>query len=363
MKKLFLALLVITAMLPITAMNSSSIALPAQENIEEIVKVMGLSPLRNWNYLLTSPIIAAMGVEIPKGCLITGPQGTGKTAYARECAPLGIPFFACSGSDFVNTYVGTTGEAGIRMLFKAAREAATSNPDNRAIIFIDEIDSIEDNRESLHALLTEMDRYEAVAKIFVLATTNRVEALDPALLRAGRFQCHCLAQNHPKICSFAMQGKESNVRSILSQPEIDINEASTHNWHALHFAAYYGHGPIVKLLLSYPNIVSHPLTKSGLTPYKLAELCASEMIRAGKICDKDPRAVVQLLDQFNRCRMATFLSFRALERQLQVILPPDILRILVNSYRFADIPIEREDHDSTTSHIRSNTYWESCKLF
>ena len=138
-----------------------------------------------------------MNVPMPKGYLLHGPSGTGKTALARALAgEAGIPFIAKRGSDFVNTYVGT-GPAAIRKLFQSAREAAAGSLSGKAIIFIDEIDTIggkrdargshQSERETLNALLTEMDGFDDQNNIFVLAATNRPESLDTALVREGRF--------------------------------------------------------------------------------------------------------------------------------------------------------------------------------
>jgi cell division protease FtsH len=135
----------------------------------------------------------AAGARIPRGFLLIGPPGTGKTLLARAVAgEAGVPFFALSGSDFVETFVGV-GAARVRRLFDEARRT------ERAIIFIDELDAIgrarasgtqpgaNDEREStLNQLLVEMDGFRR-SNIIVLAATNRPDVLDPALLRPGRF--------------------------------------------------------------------------------------------------------------------------------------------------------------------------------
>lgn len=131
------------------------------------------------------------GAELPKGVILYGPPGTGKTMLARAVAnEAGVPFFYQCGSDFVEKYVGVGAER-IRKLFKSAKENAP------CIIFIDEIDAIGGSRDgysnnsedlkTLNALLSEMDGFSKVDNILVIATTNRLESLDPALLRAGRF--------------------------------------------------------------------------------------------------------------------------------------------------------------------------------
>ena len=135
-----------------------------------------------------------LGGKIPKGALLVGPPGTGKTLLAKAVAgEADVPFFSMSGSDFVEMFVGV-GASRVRDLFRQAKEAAPS------IIFIDEIDAVgrargknvisggNDEREStLNQLLTEMDGFGTNSGVIILAATNRAEILDPALLRAGRF--------------------------------------------------------------------------------------------------------------------------------------------------------------------------------
>ncbi len=132
---------------------------------------------------------AAYGARIPHGVLLYGPPGTGKTMMARALAgEAGVPFYAVSGSDFVQMYVGV-GASRVRDLFKKAHKA------ERAVIFIDEIDALGKKRESqndereqtLNALLTEMSGFSANEGVVVLAATNRLDTLDAALLRPGRF--------------------------------------------------------------------------------------------------------------------------------------------------------------------------------
>ena len=136
----------------------------------------------------------SLGARIPHGVLLVGPPGTGKTLLARACAgEAGVPFYAISGSDFVEMYVGV-GASRVRDLFEKAKKTMPS------IIFIDEIDAVgrargknpsmggNDERENtLNQLLTEMDGFGSNSGVIILAATNRVDILDKALLRAGRF--------------------------------------------------------------------------------------------------------------------------------------------------------------------------------
>ncbi|MFV0345596.1 MAG: ATP-dependent zinc metalloprotease FtsH [Bacteroidales bacterium] len=155
----------------------------AKEEVEEIVE-----------FLKTPDKYTKIGGKIPKGALLVGPPGTGKTLLAKAMAgEANVPFFSMSGSDFVEMFVGV-GASRVRDLFRQAKEKAP------CIVFIDEIDAVgrargsrpsmggNDERENtLNQLLTEMDGFETNSGIIVLAATNRVDVLDNALLRAGRF--------------------------------------------------------------------------------------------------------------------------------------------------------------------------------
>ena len=136
---------------------------------------------------------AEVGARVPKGILLVGPPGTGKTLLARAVAgEAGVPFLSVTGSDFMEMFVGV-GASRVRDLFETARKMG------RAIIFIDELDSIgrkrgaglggghDEREQTLNQMLSEMDGFEASEGIVVLAATNRPDILDPALLRPGRF--------------------------------------------------------------------------------------------------------------------------------------------------------------------------------
>ena len=135
----------------------------------------------------------SLGAKIPRGVLLVGPPGTGKTLLARAVAgEAGVPFFSISGSDFVEMFVGV-GASRVRDLFQQAKEAAPS------IIFIDEIDAVgrqrgaglggghDEREQTLNQLLVEMDGFDQNDTVILIAATNRVDILDPALLRPGRF--------------------------------------------------------------------------------------------------------------------------------------------------------------------------------
>lgn len=155
----------------------------AKQEVQEIVE-----------FLRTPDKFTELGGKIPKGALLVGPPGTGKTLLAKAVAgEAGVPFFSMSGSDFVEMFVGV-GASRVRDVFRQAKEKSP------CIIFIDEIDAVgrarsknpamggNDERENtLNALLTEMDGFGTNSGVIVLAATNRVDMLDKALLRAGRF--------------------------------------------------------------------------------------------------------------------------------------------------------------------------------
>ena len=155
----------------------------AKENLAEIV-----------DYLHNPKKYTDVGASMPKGVLLVGPPGTGKTMLAKAVAgEAGVPFFSISGSDFVEMFVGM-GASKVRDLFKQAKEKAP------CIVFIDEIDAIgqkrnagsgmggnDEREQTLNQLLTEMDGFESNNGVIILAATNRPESLDPALTRPGRF--------------------------------------------------------------------------------------------------------------------------------------------------------------------------------
>ena len=146
-----------------------------------------------------------LGAHIPKGVLLVGPPGTGKTLLAKAVAgEAGVPFFSMSGSEFVELFVGV-GAARVRDLFEQARRTAP------AIIFIDELDALgrargafpgigghDEKEQTLNQLLAEMDGFDTSSGVIILAATNRPEILDPALLRAGRFDRQVLVDKPDK---------------------------------------------------------------------------------------------------------------------------------------------------------------------
>jgi len=170
-----------------------------------------------------------IGGKIPKGVLLVGPPGTGKTLLAKAVAgEAGVPFFRISGSDFVEMFVGV-GAARVRDLFRQAREKAP------CIIFIDELDAIgksrvnvlggnEEREQTLNQLLVEMDGFDSRTGVIILAATNRPEILDPALLRAGRFDRQILV-DRPDLA-----GREAILRihakGVKLAPDVDLHKVA-----------------------------------------------------------------------------------------------------------------------------------------
>ncbi|OYT71863.1 MAG: cell division protein FtsH [Chloracidobacterium sp. CP2_5A] len=170
-----------------------------------------------------------LGARIPKGVLLVGPPGTGKTLLAKAVAgEAGSPFFSISGSDFIEMFVGV-GAARVRDLFEQARERAP------AIIFIDELDALgrargalgsigghDEREQTLNQLLVEMDGFDSSAGIIILAATNRPEILDPALLRAGRFDRQVLVDRPDKAGRVAIL--RVHAKKIRLDPEVDLEK-------------------------------------------------------------------------------------------------------------------------------------------
>jgi len=167
-----------------------------------------------------------LGARMPKGILLVGPPGTGKTLMARAVAgEAGVPFFSISGSEFVEMFVGV-GAARVRDLFEQARTRAP------CIIFIDELDALgrargaqggfgghDEKEQTLNQLLVELDGFDPSSGIVLLAATNRPEILDPALLRAGRFDRHVLLDRPDRSGRVAILGV--HLPKIRQAPDVD----------------------------------------------------------------------------------------------------------------------------------------------
>ena len=173
-----------------------------------------------------------LGARAPKGVLLVGPPGTGKTLLARAVAgEAGVPFFSISGSEFVEMFVGV-GAARVRDLFEQARGKAP------AIIFIDELDALgraraaapfgggghDEKEQTLNQLLVELDGFDPSSGLVILAATNRPEILDPALLRAGRFDRQVLVDRPDKVGR--VQILRVHVRKVRLDPTVDLEQVA-----------------------------------------------------------------------------------------------------------------------------------------
>ncbi len=188
----------------------------AKEELREVV-----------DFLKRPEKFARLGAKIPKGVLLVGPPGTGKTLLARAVAgEAGVPFFNLSGSEFVEMFVGV-GAARVRDLFAQAKQKAP------CIIFIDELDALakarglggpmgghDEREQTLNQLLVEMDGFDPRVGVIIMAATNRPELLDPALLRAGRFDRHVLVDRPDKSGRKAIL--DIHARGIRLAPDVEL---------------------------------------------------------------------------------------------------------------------------------------------
>ncbi len=172
-----------------------------------------------------------LGARVPKGVLLMGPTGTGKTLLARAVAgEAGVPFFSISGSEFIEMFVGV-GAARVRDLFEQARAAAP------AIIFIDELDALgktrgasaligghDEREQTLNQLLVELDGFDPSVGVVLLAATNRPETLDPALLRAGRFDRQVLVDRPDRRGRVAIL--RVHAKKIRLAPDVDLDQVA-----------------------------------------------------------------------------------------------------------------------------------------
>ena len=171
----------------------------------------------------------SLGARMPKGILLVGPPGTGKTLLARAVAgEAGVPFYSISGSEFVEMFVGV-GAARVRDLFEQARKAAP------AIIFIDELDALgrargagniqggnDEREQTLNQLLSELDGFDPSEGVVLLSATNRPEILDPALLRAGRFDRQVLVDRPDR--KGRVQILKVHMKKIVLAPDIELDD-------------------------------------------------------------------------------------------------------------------------------------------
>ncbi len=196
----------------------------ADEAKEELVEVI--------DFLKTPARFGRLGAKLPKGVLLVGPPGTGKTLLARAVAgEAGVPFFSISGSDFVEMFVGV-GAARVRDLFEQAKQKAP------CIIFVDELDALgkargigpvthEEREQTLNQLLVELDGFDTRVGVILMAATNRPEILDPALLRAGRFDRHVLVDRPDRTARLEILKLHAAKVPIESPHDLEMIAAMT----------------------------------------------------------------------------------------------------------------------------------------
>lgn len=190
---------------------------------EELVEVV--------NFLKSPEKYSRLGGHIPKGVLLVGPPGTGKTLMARAVAgEANVPFFSINGSEFVELFVGM-GAARVRDLFEQARSQSP------CIIFIDELDALgkarslanmaghDEKEQTLNQLLAELDGFDSTTGVILLAATNRPEVLDPALLRAGRFDRQILVDKPDQ--NGRLQILNIHSKKVKMSPDIQLNDVAS----------------------------------------------------------------------------------------------------------------------------------------
>ncbi|MBX7160344.1 MAG: ATP-dependent zinc metalloprotease FtsH [Acidimicrobiia bacterium] len=207
---------------PKTTFNDVAGHRSPKEEIEEVV-----------TFLKEPRKFKELGAKVPKGVLLVGPPGTGKTLLARAVAgEAGVPFIAVTGSDFMEMFVGV-GASRVRDLFQTARK------ESPAVIFIDEIDSIgrkrgagvggghDEREQTLNQLLSEMDGFEGSDGIVIMAATNRPDILDPALLRAGRFDRQIVVPLPTKDERLSILEVHTRDKKLAADVDLDVTARGT----------------------------------------------------------------------------------------------------------------------------------------
>jgi len=234
----------------------------AKEELQEIIQ-----------FLVDPKRFQRLGGRIPKGVLLVGPPGTGKTLLAKAVAgEAGVPFFSISGSDFVEMFVGV-GASRVRDLFEQGKRAAKASKKG-AIIFIDEMDAVgrqrfagiggghDEREQTLNALLVEMDGFDTQEGVILMAATNRPDVLDPALLRAGRFD-RTVVVDRPDI-----NGREAilkvHTRKIRVSDNIDLKRVAqqTPGFSGADLANLVNEGALLAARLDHESVQQDDLENS-----------------------------------------------------------------------------------------------------
>ena len=210
-------------------------------------------------FLKTPEKFSRLGGKIPKGILLIGPPGTGKTLLAKAVAgESGVPFFSISGSEFVEMFVGV-GAARVRDLFEQAKQKAP------CIIFIDELDALgkargvmtaghDEREQTLNQLLVEMDGFDARTSVILMAATNRPEILDPALLRAGRFDRQVLVDRPDKSGRLAILKIHAKNVQLAPGADLEIIAAMTPGFAGADLANIVNEGALLAVRREKENV-------------------------------------------------------------------------------------------------------------
>lgn len=244
-----------TAMSPAIVSGLDFDTVAGNEEAKEEMKVLV-------NFLKEPQRFKDKGATLPKGAIFYGPPGTGKTLMARAVAgEAGVPFVSISGSDFVELYVGT-GAKRVRSLFKQARKAAP------CIIFIDEIDAVGSSRsgeqnseykQTINALLNEMDGFNKDEKIIVIAATNRLEDLDSALIRPGRFDKQVAINIPDRKDRLAILEVHAKDKELAQEVSLESWASTTVGFSGAELAAMMNEATILSVINEHEGITNQDL--------------------------------------------------------------------------------------------------------
>ncbi|HSP08989.1 MAG TPA: ATP-dependent zinc metalloprotease FtsH [Candidatus Dormibacteraeota bacterium] len=252
----------------------------AQSELKEIVE-----------FLKTPEKFRALGARIPRGVLMVGPPGSGKTLLARAIAgEAGVPFFSISGSEFVEMFVGV-GASRVRDLFDQAKKASP------CIVFVDEIDAVgrqrgaglgggnDEREQTLNQLLVEMDGFDTDTNVIVIAATNRPDVLDPALLRPGRFDRHVVLDRPDVRGRRAILDVHVRDKPLASEVDLDIIARQTPGFCGADLANLVNEGAILAARGNRKAIAMEDLEES------IYRVIAGPERKSVRISDEEKRIV------------------------------------------------------------------------